>query len=250
MRHYGLIGRPLGHSWSRQWMRRYFADHAIDADYANHPLDDISLLPALVADDPMLYGLNVTSPYKEAVMPYLDAVSPTARRVGAVNVIAIERGCGTVQLTGYNTDVEGFADSLRGIDLPDKALILGTGGASKAVCEALRGLGTECAVVSRTPAPGRLTYADLTPDIVASHRLIVNATPLGMAPLQNQCAPLPYEVIGPEHVCYDLVYNPEETLFLRQSRARGARTINGLAMLEGQARATLRVWGLLAPEGR
>lgn len=244
---YGLVGRHLGHSWSRNYFTDRFAREGVDAAYLNFEMEDpVAELPQLIADTPALSGLNVTVPYKQTVMPLLDEISPEAEAIGAVNVIAIERSDAGLRLTGHNTDCLGFRESLRPL-LGDatrhtRALVLGTGGASLAVCHALRQLGIEPQRVSRHSGPDTLTYDELTPGIVASHTVIVNTTPCGMWPDTGSQPPFPTQLVGSGHICYDLVYNPSPTAWLKACAARGAVTTDGLAMLRLQADASLRLW--------
>lgn len=241
---YGLIGFPLTHSFSKQFFNDKFAAEGIDAEYVNFELPDIGDLMEVFAENPRLAGLNVTIPYKEQVMPYLDTLDPEAEETGAVNVIKITRsGRDNLHLKGYNTDVEGFRDSIRPL-VGDrrKALILGTGGASKAVAQAFRTLGIEYQFVSRSAREGVITYADLTPAVMADHRIIVNTTPLGMYPHVDEYPDIPYAQLTPGHLCYDLLYNPDVTTFMRKAQEAGAEVKNGLEMLLLQAFASWRVW--------
>ncbi len=248
MTQYGLIGRTLGHSWSARLFDEFFRREGIDARYDLYELPSVSELPSLIGGNPALAGLNVTIPYKQEVIPLLVSVSDLAREAGAVNTIRIRREAGgKVRLEGFNTDVEGFRLSVSPMlaDVSEdrrRALVLGSGGASKAVVTALRHMGWESAVVSRTPVGDQISYADLTPALVWSHALIVNTTPLGMYPKVDAAPPFPYQYLGARHVCYDLVYNPEDTLFLRICRAHGCRVMGGLEMLKLQAMAAWRIW--------
>lgn len=241
---YGLIGYPLGHSFSRRYHNERFARLGIDAVYENYELPDISLLPELVLREPSLCGLNVTVPYKEVVVPYLDAVDDMARRVGAVNVIRIERECGGVRMLGYNSDYIGFRDSLQPLmqDYHKRALVLGSGGASKAVCAVLRDMGIEVTIVSRVLRPGRVLYESLSREVMSLHTLVVNATPLGMYPRVDEAPPIPYRYVTSRHLCYDVVYNPLQTAFMQRCAAQGATVCNGLEMLHGQADAAWEIW--------
>lgn len=257
MRKFGIIGYPLGHSFSRGYFTEKFQREHIDAVYEAFPMESIADFPALVAGEPDLCGLNVTLPHKQAVMPYLDCLAPEAAAIGAVNVIKIMRQDGRPVMKGYNSDYLGFRDSIapaieamRG-EQPLEALVFGTGGASKAVAYALLQLGVPPAMVSRKPSPYRLgdgtqipslSYDDLTPEVMASHRVLVNATPLGMSPRVETFVPIPYKCLTDRHLLYDLVYNPEETMFLRQGRQQGAKTLSGLAMLYLQAQGSWQVW--------
>lgn len=245
---YGLIGYPLGHSFSRDYFNKKFEAEGIDAEYVNFELPSIDEFPSVIARNPNLSGLNVTIPYKEKVIHMLDSLDPTAEAIGAVNVIKVIRNSrGEIsQLKGFNSDVIGFMDSIRALLRPvhKKALVLGTGGASKAVAYGLRQLGVEPTFVSRTKAEGRYTYHGLSlhPEIVSEHTVIVNTTPLGMYPHVDQCPDLPYDYITPDHLCYDLLYNPDITLFMKKSAAHGAATKNGLEMLLMQAFAAWNIW--------
>lgn len=241
---FGLIGYPLSHSFSRRYFSDKFAKEGIqDAAYELFPLPNITAFPDLLADHPNLVGLNVTIPYKQAVLPYLDALDAGAEAVGAVNTIKIEQG----QLTGYNTDVAGFERSLQQLlrrkdRRPERALVLGTGGASLAVIYVLGQLGIAYQLVSRQAAADRITYEELSTKDVRRHRLIINTTPLGMSPNVDTFPPIPYEGIGNEHLLFDLVYNPEVTAFLRKGGERGAAISNGLNMLYGQAEKAWEIW--------
>ena len=247
---FGLLGHPLGHSFSRQFHNDRFARLGIDAVYENFDLDDIAKLPSVLANEPDLRGLNVTIPYKQDVMQFLDELDPLAERIGAVNVVKIEPSADKntrvagVRLKGYNSDIVGFRDSLRPMlhGGESAALVLGTGGASKAIFVALRDLGIEPVYVSRTAAPGRLTYSDLTADVMASHLVIVNCTPLGMFPKVDACPDIPYELLTPSHICFDCVYNPAETLFMKRAAEHGAQVKCGYEMLVGQAIESYRIW--------
>ena len=241
MKVYGLIGKPLSHSFSQRWFTEKFQREAIPFHrYELFPLDTVEELPALLRDTPGISGLNVTIPYKQAVMPLLDALDPLAAAVGAVNTIVLKGG----RTVGHNTDVEGFRSSLEVVLQGERprALVLGSGGASRAVAYVLRELGIHFRVVSRSPERGDLTWDIVDPTIVKVCPLIVNTTPLGMHPAVEEAPPLPYEALGPRHLLYDLVYNPLETHFLEEGRRRGARTVNGMAMLEAQAEASWRLW--------
>lgn len=244
---YGLIGYPLTHSFSKRYFNDKFASEGIDAEYVNFELPDIGDLMEVLAETPRLSGLNVTIPYKEQVIPYMNSMDPEAAEIGAVNVVKIERdprNPDDFKLRGYNTDVEGFRLSIRPLITPGrhKALILGTGGASKAVAQAFKTLGVDYIFVSRSPREGVITYADLTPQVIASHKVIVNTTPLGMYPHVDECPDIPYTALTPEHLCYDLLYNPDVTTFMQRAIEAGAEVKNGIEMLLLQAFASWRVW--------
>ena len=244
MRQFGLIGRTLQHSFSQTYFTQKFYSQGLADDhrYDLFELADIHELPTLLRANPDLVGLNVTVPYKETVVPYLDELASSAARVGAVNVIE-RRSDGS--LCGHNTDVVGFRDSL-GQFFPggagSRALVLGAGGAAKAVAVALNDLGIAHWSVTRNPLGAGLNYAELTPAVLAVHSLIINATPLGTYPQVDACPPLPYEFLGPQHYLYDLVYNPSETLFMAKGQAAGAHTKNGFEMLHRQAEAAWDIW--------
>lgn len=247
---YGLLGYPLGHSFSKNYFNDKFAAEGIDAEYINFEIPSITDLKEVLDDHPELSGLNVTIPYKEQVMPYLDALDPEAEAIGAVNVIKILRSDlvddDDFELIGYNSDVVGFRNSLSPLLTPErkKALILGTGGAAKAVRQGLISLGVEPVYVSRTAREGMLTYDDLTPEVMAEYKVIVNTTPLGMYPKVDACPPIPYEYLTPGHLLYDLIYNPDVTTFMKKGRAHGAEVKNGLEMLLLQAFESWRIWNM------
>ena len=241
---YGLIGYPLGHSFSRDFFNEKFRNEGIDAEYVNFEIPDISRFPEILTENPDLRGLNVTIPYKEKIISYMDALSEEARQIGAVNVVRVSERKGQTYLKGFNSDVIGFTRSIEPLLEPKhkKAIILGTGGASKAIRYGLEQLGLEYRLVSRTPREGVWSYNQLTPETMQEYTVIVNCTPVGMYPHPDACPPLPYEAIGHDHLLYDLVYNPEETLFLRKGRGQGAITKNGLEMLLLQAYAGWEFW--------
>ncbi len=242
MRRFGLIGRPLGHSASAAYFAAKFAREGIgDALYELYELPAVGELPRLLADHPDLAGFNVTIPYKQAVIPYLDDLAFEARNIGAVNCV----GRSGDRLTGYNTDLEGLRASFAGLlgdGVPERALVLGTGGASQAVQYALAELGVEYALVSRDPMKGDFTYDTLPPEEVAERLLIVNASPVGTYPAVDEAPRIPYAFVTPRHRVLDLVYNPAQTLFLAYAEQRGARTMNGETMFRVQAEASWRIW--------
>lgn len=233
MRHYGIIGFPLEHSYSARYFTGKFARESIDADYQLFPIRCIGSVRTMLQQ---LDGFNVTLPYKQSVMPYLDGIDEVAQAIGAVNVVRGRKG--------YNTDWIGFVRSLQPLLLPSdtKALVLGTGGVSRAVQYGLRTLGIRYTMVSRHPQADMIGYADLTPQVLDDHTVIVNCTPLGMYPDIDACPAIRYEWLGAKHLLYDCVYNPEQTEFLRQGRRQGARTKNGLEMLHLQADAAWEIW--------
>ncbi len=243
---YGLIGKTLHHSFSQRYFReKFLKENIADTDYLLFELATIDELPNVFTKHPALGGLNVTIPYKLEVISFLDAIDPVAEEIGAVNTIKIEAAGKKI---GFNTDYTGFKVSLENWihkPLSDyKALVLGTGGASKAVVAALNSLGIDYKYVSRTASERTYDYLQLAarPEIVREHRLIINTTPLGTSPNVNAAPDLPYEMITDQHYLYDLVYNPAETLFLKKGKAKGANIKNGLEMLELQAEKAWEIW--------
>lgn len=245
MKRYGLIGYPLGHSFSQKYFTEKFDRECVDARYDLFPLESINELPRLIHDTEGLAGFNVTIPYKQDVIQFLDEMDDQAREIGAVNVVKITRQVnGAYRLKGFNSDAYGFTESIRPMLGPShkRALVLGSGGASKAVIFSLRRLGVEPVVVSRRPSAGMLTYAAIDKEILMNYTVIVNASPVGMSPKIDSCPDIPYEFLTPRHVCFDLVYNPEETLFLQKASAAGAAVKNGLEMLHLQAEGAWKYW--------
>lgn len=241
MKIYGLIGYPLSHSFSKGFFAEKFEREGItDCLYESFPLPDIREFPALLAQYPGLCGLNVTIPYKEAVMAYLDELSPAAASIKAVNCIWFRDG----RKTGFNTDVIGFKRSLEPLLKPhhNKALILGTGGAAKAIQYVLGTLQIPYKLVSRTASATTISYDQLDADIMAEHTIIVNTSPLGMYPNTDAAPALPYQYLSSAHLLYDLVYNPAKTLFLQKGEAKGATIKNGHEMLVLQAEASWEIW--------
>lgn len=260
MRQYGIIGNPLGHSWSAQLFNARFESEGINAHYALYPMSElnISTLDSLVRRN-RLSGFSVTIPYKQTIIPLLDEVTETAAAIGAVNVVKVEWQGDSYRLVGYNTDYAGFRESLlpmvERLNTDDRlqALVLGTGGAARAVAYALsspygdRQWDWEVTFVSRNAEPNGirtkvLNYSQLSEETVRSTTLIVNGTPLGMSPHIEACPPIPYKAIGKEHILYDCIYNPEQTLFLRKGSEHGAATQNGMQMLKLQAQAAWQIW--------
>ncbi len=287
---FGLIGFPLGHSFSKGYFTEKFAREGIDAQYLNFEIPDATMLLDVIRDNPELRGLNVTLPHKQAVIPLLDELSDEAREIGAVNVIKIDpaqpslkgRENGDVaghrslplregwggSLKGFNSDIIGFMESIKPLLQPwhKKALVLGTGGASKAICVGLKRLGLEWRYVSRNGGQGArskeqentscpnnplascplplapLNYSDLTPEVMAEYTVIVNCSPVGMFPKVDAAPAIPYELLTPRHLLFDCVYNPEDTLFLKKGREQGATGKNGLEMLHLQAEASWKFW--------
>lgn len=237
----GLIGYPLTHSFSKKYFSEKFDRQGLTGySYELFPLENINDFPKLVEQRPTLAGLNVTIPYKVSVIPFLDELDETAKAVGAVNTIKV----GSRILKGYNTDVFGFEESLSPLLKPHhrQALIAGTGGASKAVAYVLTKLAIHFHFVSRTPRAGELSYQEIDKQVMNTHKLIINTTPLGMYPKVNDCPDFPYENVTSEHLFYDLVYNPSETLFLKKAKSFGAAIKNGEEMLVLQAEKAWEIW--------
>lgn len=242
---YGLIGYPLGHSFSQNYFNQKFETEGINAEYVNFEIPSINDIAKILKSVSNLSGLNVTIPYKQQIIPFLDELDPHAERIGAVNVVKIIRvKDGKYKLKGFNSDIIGFTDSIHPLLKPwhKRALVLGTGGASKAICVGLINLGIEPQLVSRTKREGVITYDELTPEIMQAHTVIVNTTPLGMYPHVDECPPIPYEAMDDRFLCYDLLYNPDTTLFMKKSAEHGAEVKNGLEMLLLQAFASWNFW--------
>ena len=245
MQLFGLIGYPLSHSFSKGYFAEKFQKEGIEGClYNNYPIDNISLLPEIIKNNPALIGLNVTIPYKEKVLTYLDSISDEAKEIGAVNTIRIKRENERIILSGFNTDVYGFGESLKPLleQHHTSALILGTGGASKAVKFALDKMGINFQQVSRNRSDNSLAYEDLTSEIIEAHKIIINTTPLGTFPKVEECPPLPYQFLGSKHLLYDLVYNPAVTAFLNHGLTHHCRIKNGLEMLHLQAEKAWEIW--------
>ncbi len=241
---FGLVGYPLGHSFSKKYFNEKFADENIDAEYKNFEIEDINEVTDIINHNDIC-GLNVTIPHKISVIPLLSQIDPIAEAIGSVNVIKIIRTDNGIITRGYNTDAIGFTTSIKPLIQPHHrhALVLGTGGAAKAVVYALQQLlGIDVQSVSRNPAPGIITYADLDSKIMESHTVVVNATPLGMYPHVETHPDIPYRLLSPQHLCFDLTYNPSVTTFMRMSSEFGAKTCNGKGMLIGQALAAWDIW--------
>ena len=240
MNTYGLIGYPLGHSFSKGYFTDFFSHEHIDAEYKNFELPHIEALAEVLDGEPTLRGFNVTIPYKESIIPYLDGLTKEAHEIGAVNCVVVKNG----QKIGHNTDLTGIEASLHWLDIDSapKTLILGTGGASKAVQYALKRRGVEYSVVSRSAERGDVTYDDLTAEIIAEHKLIINTTPVGMFPEVENAPTIDYSALGAEHRLFDLVYNPAKTQFLARGEEQGAKTMGGMLMLQTQAIASWHLW--------
>lgn len=243
---YGLIGNPLTHSFSKEYFdRKFHLENNSNCQYQLFPLKSIAGFQKLITDHQNLLGLNVTIPLKKEVLNYLNHLSPEANEAGAVNCIKIDRSSGNPYLTGYNTDIYGFEQSIKPLlkTKHRKALILGTGGSSAAVAYVLRYLGIHFYYVSRKPHKSdQIKYDSLTREIIREHLLIINATPVGMFPNTSQFPDIPFEWITPDHLLFDLVYNPAETLFLKKGKVKGAITKNGQQMLHFQAEKSWEIW--------
>lgn len=243
VRAFGLIGFPLSHSFSKG----YFADkfkkeHIDDASYENYPIERIELLPGIFGDHPDLIGLNVTIPYKEAVLPYLDELAEDAAEIKAVNTI---KRCRDGRLKGFNSDLYGFAETLKRFLPPNfnsGALILGTGGAAKAVQYVCRQRGLSMLSVSRRQTENTISYQEVDGPLLNQYQLVINTTPLGMHPKLDECPAIPYHRLTEDHYLLDLIYNPAETLFLQKGRMQGSKTKNGLEMLILQAEKSWEIW--------
>ena len=245
MKKYGLIGYPLSHSFSEKYFRKKFEKENItDCEYNNFSLKNISELPDLIKNTTNLKGLNVTIPYKEKIIPFLDKIHKTAKQIGAVNAIKLEKNTNKTTLIGYNTDAYGFRKSLiNKLENPHKkALILGTGGASKSIKYVLNNLKINYLLVSRKKTENTILYSELSREIIEQHTLIINTTPLGMFPNIENFPDIPYDFITKKHLLYDLIYNPEKTVFLQKGKQKSAKIINGLQMLELQAEMSWEIF--------
>lgn len=248
MKQYGLIGYPLTHSFSKKFFTEKFKAEGIDACYNNFEIKDISELTGIIGDNPALKGLNVTIPYKEQVMQFLDVVEESAENIGAVNTIKIVRHANAISLHGYNTDTRGFKQSVSPLlkDYHKKALILGTGGASKAVKYVLEQAGIDYLSASTSKAGNEdrriISYDAVDKQVMEECLIIINATPLGTYPNVDTFPPIPYGYLTKRHLLYDLVYNPEVTKFLEKGQQRGAVIKNGFEMLVEQALAAYDIW--------
>lgn len=247
MKTYGLIGYRLGHSFSRGFFTTKFADEGLsDHEYVNFELDDIQHFPDLFRQNDHISGLNCTIPYKQQVMAFLDGIDEEAAQAGAVNTIKVIRENGTRRLIGYNTDIYGFEWSFRPLLKPmhRQALILGTGGASKAVRFVLKKIGMPylSATTKEKPGDGEVSYADLNARLIGKHPVIIQTTPLGMYPHTDACPDIPYRHLTSNHLLYDLIYNPEETLFMKKGKEQGATVKGGLEMLHLQAIRSWEIW--------
>ncbi len=245
MKQYGLVGFPLVHSFSKRFFTEKFENENTNAVYQNFEIENISDFPGIIKNNPNLKGLNVTIPHKQAVMAFLDELDEAAEKVGAVNTVKILRETGKITLKGFNTDTWGFETSLKPLlkDYHKKALILGTGGASKAVKYVLGKLGIDFISASiEELKENEIRYEDIDKKIIAGHLLIINATPLGTFPDVEKFPPVPYQYITERHLLFDLVYNPETTMFMKKGEERGATVKNGYEMLMQQALKSYEIW--------
>jgi shikimate dehydrogenase len=241
MRLFGLIGFPLSHSFSKKFFTEKFEKEQIaNCSYELFPIASADEVPALIAANPSLCGLNVTIPHKLNVIPHLTSMDDAAKEIGAVNCISIQQN----NLKGYNTDAFGFAESLKPLleKHHQRALILGDGGAAKAVKYVLKQLKIPYLIVSRNPDPNGISYSDITQELLSAYQVIINTTPLGMSPNLESLPEIPYQFLTPAHLVYDLIYNPAETLFLNRAKAQGAKIKNGLEMLYLQAERSWYIW--------
>lgn len=237
---YGLIGKQIEYSFSRGYFKQKFEDEGIDASYVNFDLAELSEFESVKKEE-HLKGLNVTIPYKTAIMSHLDDIDPEAKAIGAVNTIKFQNG----KLTGYNTDVYGFMNSIQPLLKPHhkQALVLGSGGASKAICYGLTKMGIDYKIVTRTPSGlDQIGYEAISQDVLNQYQIIINCTPLGTYPNIEDSPNIPYEHLSPDHLLYDLVYNPEKTSFMKKGRAQGCQTTNGYQMLILQAEKAWEIW--------
>lgn len=246
MREFGLIGYPLGHAYSQKYFEEKFKGLGIDdAKYTLFPISEIHKITNIISSHKNLCGLNVTTPYKELVIPFLHDLDPIVIKLGTVNVIRIKRTEDSFFLKGYNTDIFGLQRVIDKLLVPEgtKALILGSGGSGKTTSYVLEERGIPYTIVSRSPSNlQQITYNNLTEAVIKNHNLIINASPVGMYPKVNNCPSIPYQYITKDHICFDLVYNPAETLFLKKCADAGAKTVNGLEMLYEQADKAWEIW--------
>ena len=241
---YGLIGKSLRHSFSAEFFNKKFIQEKRDDIYRLFELPDLSIFPALLDENPEIRGLNVTIPYKEEIIPYLDSLSEEAEKIGAVNTIKFIKRDGKLLKEGHNTDAPAFKQTIEPLihEGMTRALVLGTGGASRAVDYALRQLDIEVIKVSRKPQKEEIDYSQITKDLLKKAPIIINTTPVGMFPEIDAAPHFPFHWLTPDHLCYDLIYNPEETLFMKKSAAMGTSIKNGLEMLHTQALLAWDIW--------
>ncbi len=243
---FGLVGFPLQHSFSKGFFNKKFKREKINANYLNFEIENLNELDSIILNNPNLQGFNVTIPYKEKIIPLLSDISPEASKIGAVNVVKVFRESkSSYRLIGFNTDYIGFKESIEPLinrETETRGLILGTGGASKSVAQVFTDIGISWKKVSRTPNENQFSCSDITKEIVSSYKIIVNTTPVGTFPNNDESPNIPYEYLTSEHLLYDLVYNPEKTMFMKLGEKQGATTKNGMEMLERQALATWEIW--------
>lgn len=245
MRKFGLIGYPLSHSFSKKFFAEKFNKERItDCEYELYPIENIDMFVKLLSDNPEMWGVNVTIPYKVQVLPFLDELDEASAEIGAVNCILIGRKNAELWLTGYNTDAYGFEESLKPLLEVHhrKALVFGDGGAAKAIKYVLGKLGIPFLVVTRKPSADSILYAEVNEELLREHTILINTTPLGTSPEVDTCPEIPYQFLTDRHIGYDLVYNPEETRFLRQIKEKGGKIKNGLEMLHLQAIRSWEIW--------
>lgn len=241
MKIYGLLGFPLSHSFSKSFFREKFEKEGIsDCRYENFSVENIEKAVAYLKNLKKLSGFNITIPHKRNIMKFLDEASPVCRKIQSCNCVKITNGV----WSGHNTDITGFSESISPLLKPlhARALVFGTGGASRAITYALEELGVQYQLVSRKPSREVMTYDDLTPEIIHTHHILINTTPVGQFPDIEKAIPIPYEGITSMHLAYDLIYNPEETLFLKKAKSQGATVVNGKEMLIIQAEESWRIW--------
>lgn len=245
MRKFGLIGYPLSHSFSKKYFtEKFLSEYIKDCSYENYPLENLDNFMELVSSDEDLCGLNITIPFKSQIIRFLDLINPEAEEIGAVNVVKISRPDGQIKLHGYNSDVTGIEDTLLPFISADvkNALVLGTGGSSRAVCYVLKKFGLKVSLVSRDKKPDVLRYSDVDSEILERNQLIINTTPLGMFPNTETMPEINYKMLNTNHILFDLVYNPELTSFLKMGVEQGCSVISGIRMLHSQAEKSWEIW--------
>ncbi|SMC68499.1 shikimate dehydrogenase family protein [Pedobacter africanus] len=245
MRKFGLIGYPLSHSFSKKFFTEKFKEERITTcEYELYPIEKVEQFVQLCSDNPELCGINVTIPYKVQILPFLDEMDEASTEIGAVNCILIGRKLGEQCIKGYNTDAYGFEESLKPLLEAHhrKALVFGDGGAAKAIKYVLNKLNIPFLVVTRKPSENSILYDAVNEGLLKEYTILINTTPLGMSPNNDSCPDIPYHLLSDKHIGYDLVYNPEETLFLEQVKAKGGKTKNGLEMLHLQAIRSWEIW--------
>jgi shikimate dehydrogenase len=245
MRKFGLIGYPLGHSFSKKYFTgKFLKEHIMDCSYENYPLENLDTFMELISSEKDLCGLNVTIPFKSEIIRFLDGTDPEAEEIGAVNVINIKRVNNQIKLYGYNSDITGISDTLLPFtgDRVTNAVVLGTGGSSRAVCHVLKKFGIKVTLVSRDKKPGVLVYSEINKTVLERTQIIINTTPLGMYPNTSGLPDINYRDLNRNHILFDLVYNPEITSFLKHGAERGCTIISGIRMLHSQAEKSWELW--------